>query len=170
MFAFRDAFHSKDAAKEEDIRIDGERVLAERGSLRRRGADERILKADLTADLIAMVETISLNSSMDLADLPAVRRSVLNYGLDDLTSITLGSESVDRIGANLRQALLDFEPRLSAATLVVERQEHDDDLDQRVRFQIRADMICRPFDIPIEFIAEFDTASSKIVVPRPPGS
>ena len=168
MFAFRDGAAARDAAKEEDVRVDGERVIAGRGSLRRRGADEAVLRQDLTDDLTAMVETINLASSVDLADLPAVRRSVLNYGLGDLTHVTLGSHGIDDIGLNLRQALLDHEPRLNAATLVVERQDQDDDVGQRVRFRIKGDMICRPFDVPVEFVAEFDASSSKIVVPRLP--
>ena len=66
MFAFRDAFEQRDATKKEDVRVDGERVVADRSLLRRRGTEEALLKRDLAIDLGALVDTINLASATDL--------------------------------------------------------------------------------------------------------
>jgi hypothetical protein len=34
---------------------------------------------------------------------------------------------------------------------------------------VSANMICRPLDVPIEFVAELDVGAAKIVLPQPIG-
>jgi type VI secretion system protein ImpF len=169
MFAFRDAFEQRDATKREDVRVDGERVVADRMLLRSRGTDEAKLKRDLAIDLGALVDTINLASATDIEGLSYVKKSVLNYGLDDLTHITVESNDVAEIGKQLKAAILHHEPRLSPDSLAVERAE-DDDVNQRVRFRVRAELLSKPLDIPIEFVAEVDVGSGKILLPRLAGS
>jgi type VI secretion system protein ImpF len=171
MFVFREAFEKKDATRVEDNRVNGERVIAERSSISRRGTQENLLKADLALDLSALSDTINLASVVDLSRFEYVRKSVLNYGLDDLQHITFGSDSTQEIIGNLKAALLQHEPRLNPEALVIEQAEkRDDDVNQKVRFKIRGELICRPLDIPIEFVAELDKASGKVAVPRLTGA
>ena len=169
MYAFRDAYEQRDATKRQDVRVDGERVVADRMLLRRRGTDEALLKRDLAVDLGALVDTINLASTADLEGLDYVKRSIVNYGLDDLTHIVIESSEVDSIATQLKSAILHHEPRLSPESLVVERAE-DDEVNQRVRFRVRAELLSKPLDIPIEFLAEVDVGAGKIILPRLPGS
>lgn len=168
MFAFRDAFSVGDAKKRLDQRIDGERVISERGSLKRRGADEALLKENLALDLMSLVNTIDLGSSLDLKDFDFVERSVLNFGLFDIAHLTSEEAGVLDVGRNLFAALLQHEPRLIRETLHIEREEGFDDVNQRIRFNVTAEMACRPFDVPIEFVAEVDVGSGKVVLSRLP--
>lgn len=172
MFAFRDANEKQDSQKAEDVRgIDGERVVSQRSSIRRRGADEALLKRDLGIDLGNLVDTINLDSSVDLTDRPYVKKSVLNYGIYDLTHVTITVDAGPEVMANLKSALLQHEPRLSPETLVIEPSEKlRDDVNQRLRFRVRADLICKPLDIPIEFVAEIDATSGKVLVSNPAGA
>jgi type VI secretion system protein ImpF len=119
MFAFREAFQQRDATKQEDTRIDGERVVADRSLLRRRGTEEALLKRDLAIDLAALVDTINLASATDLAGLGYVKKSILNYGLDDLTHIVIESREVDDLAKQLKSAILHHEPRLSPDSLLI---------------------------------------------------
>ena len=169
MYAFRDAFEKGDATKQENLVVDGERVLSTRGSLRRRAADETLLKRDLAIDLGALLDTIDLDSVEDLEGLDYVKKSVINYGLYDITHVTTGSSRIDALRGQLKDALLQHEPRLTPDTLGVERVIIKDDTDQRVRYQVSANMICRPLDVPIEFVAELDVGAAKIVLPQPIG-
>jgi type VI secretion system protein ImpF len=169
MFAFREAFEQRDATKQEDVRVDGERVVADRSMLRRRGTEESRLKRDLAIDLGALVDTINLASTADLDGLDYVKKSVLNFGLDDLTHITVESKAVENVARQLKAALLHHEPRLSPESLAIERSD-DDEVNQRVRFRVRAEMLSKPLDIPIEFVAEVDVGAGKILLPRLPGS
>jgi type VI secretion system protein ImpF len=171
MFAFRDAYEKRDASKGEDVRVEGERVISERSSLRRRGADESLLKRDLAQDLNALVDTIDFDSTIDLGDKPYVKRSVLNFGLYDLNHVLLTAETIDEVQENLKRALLVHEPRLNPETLVIERTgKANDHVHQRMRFNVHAELICKPLDIPIEFVAEIDPTSAKMLVSRPTGA
>lgn len=172
MFAFRDAYEKHDSLKEEDVRADGERVLTDRASLRRRSADEAYLKRDLSIDLANLVDTIDLASVIELDGLEYVQKSVLNYGLYDLTHVTLGGDDVARIADWLKSAVLQHEPRISPDTLSVEQvmDEVSDTNSQRVRFKVHAELISRPLDIPIEFVAEIDSSAGKMSIASLPGS
>lgn len=163
LYAFREAAAAGDARKA-DLRHDAEgaRILSQRASLRQRGANEAALKRNLNIDLDHLANTINLASVVDLDRYPAVRRSVLNFGIDDLTHMTVDSSDLLSLGAALRAALIAHEPRLVPDTLRVERRETDETNTQRISFHTHADMKCRPVDIPLEFVAEIDTGSGKV--------
>lgn len=170
LFAFRDAFSAGDARKRHEERVGGERVLSGRGSLKRRGADEALLKRNLAIDLLALVNTIDLGSAVELDELDYVSRSVLNFGLHDVAHLTSEEVGVDEIARNLSAALLQHEPRLNPETLEVAREDSFDDVNQRIRFTVRAEMACKPLDVPIEFVAEVDVSGGKVQLTRLPVS
>ncbi|MAU51672.1 MAG: type VI secretion system baseplate subunit TssE [Roseovarius sp.] len=163
LYAFREAAAAGDSRKA-DLRhdADGARILSQRASLRQRGANEAALKRNLNIDLDHLANTINLASVVDLEAYPAVRRSVLNFGIDDLTHLTVDSNDVLALGEALRAALIAHEPRLVPETLRVERRETDEDNAQRIGFHAHAEMKCRPVDIPLEFVAEIDVGSGKV--------
>src|SRR5690606_17935331 len=101
LFAFRDAFKEGDSRKRLDNRVGGERVVSERGSLKRRGADEMLLRENLAVDLMSLVNTIDLASAEDIDDFEHVGRSVLNFGLYDISHLTSEEAGVKDIGQNL---------------------------------------------------------------------
>ncbi|WEX10872.1 GPW/gp25 family protein [Chelativorans sp. AA-79] len=168
MYAFREAFEAGDSRKLVEERLGGERVVTSRASLARRGTDEVRLKRNLVIDLLALVNTVDLGSAVDLSDMEWVRQSVLNFGLPDITHLTSDEEGVDDIAKYLADALLQHEPRLDPDSLVVTRDEFFDDVEQRVRFRVSADMACRPADVPIDFVAEIDISSGKVLLSRLP--
>lgn len=169
MFAFRDAHEMRDATGVQNVVLDGEQLVADRGALRRRGAQESTLKQDLGVDLSALVDTVALESIEDLTGLPYIRKSILNFGIQDVASVTVGSNAEKLIGEQLKTALLAHEPRLRPESLSVSRTELEADSHQRTRYRVQAEMICKPLDIPVEFLAEVDAASGKVVLARLPG-
>jgi type VI secretion system protein ImpF len=168
MFAFRDAFSRGDASKRLDNRVAGERVIAERGSSRRRGADEALVRENFSLDLLSLVNTINLGSAVDLRGLDHVEKSVLNFGLPDITQMTSEDARVSDVSRNLLTALANFEPRLHRDSLRVERSETFDEVNQRIRFVVSGELSCRPLDVPIEFVAEVDVGSGKVQLTRLP--
>ncbi len=168
MYAFRDAFEAGDAHKRLEQRVGGERVVSGRASLKRRGADEVLLKRNLAIDLLALVNTIDLGSAVDLSDLEHVDRSVLNFGLPDISRLTGGESGVDAIAHDLAESLMRHEPRLNPETLSVQRDTAFDEVNQRIRFTVSAEMACKPLDVPIEFVAEVDVGSGNIQLTRLP--
>ena len=162
MHAFRDAFDAKDSKRRIDNRVGGEKVLSGRGSLKRRGASESILKHDLAIDLSSLVNTIDLGSAIDLEDFEFVSKSVLNFGLYDVSHLTSDEMAVNEIATDLVNALIQHEPRINKETLSVERSDQFDETNQKMRYEISAEMLSKPLDIPLEFVAEVDVASGKV--------
>lgn len=164
MHAFRDAFEAGDASKKLNQRVGGEKVISGRGSLKRRGADESILRKDLAVDLLSLVNTIDLGSAVDLEKFDYVSKSVLNFGLYDVSHLTSQEKAVEEIASDLMTALLQHEPRLNPETLNVERSAIFDESNQKMRYEISAEMLSKPLDIPIEFVAEVDVGSGKVQI------
>ncbi len=162
MHAFRDAFDAGDSKKKINERVAGEKVIAGRGSLKRRGANETILKRDLSIDLASLVNTIDLDSTEDLSDFDYVRKSVLNFGLYDVAHMTSDERRIDNIATDLVNALIQHEPRINAQTVNVERDHEFDETNQKMRYEISAEMLSKPLDIPLEFVAEVDIGSGKV--------
>jgi len=168
MLAFREAFQAGDSAKRIEERVGGEHVVSARGSLRRRGADEFLLKRDLATDLMSLVNTIDLGSAIDISDLDYVKRSIVNFGLPDLSALTSLEMGVDEIGRHLRNALLAHEPRLRPESIHIEQSTQVDDESHRVSFSVSAEMACNPLDLPTEFVAEVDIGSGNLRLTRLP--
>jgi type VI secretion system protein ImpF len=167
MSAFREAFEARDA-KDVQVRIvDGEKVIEGRQSRQRRG-DEVALKRDLAVDLLALVNTINLNSTLDLQEASYVRKSVLNYGLPDISHMTSLDASVEQIRDQLITALKTYEPRILPETLIVDKEIVKDDVNQRVRFAVSCEMFCTPVDVAMDFVAELEVSSGKINLSRLP--
>ena len=67
-------------------------------------------------DLGWLMNTGNLTSVQDLDAYPQVARSVLNYGVPDLSGLTVISADVVRVwNGSIRQAILRFEPRILPA-------------------------------------------------------
>lgn len=166
MSAFRDAFVARDAQKPVVQTVGGERVVPGRHASQRRG-DEAALRRDLSVDLIALLNTVELGATVDLGGLDHVGKSIINYGLRDIGRLTSEDNQVELISEDLRAALIHFEPRLNPESIQIERNETDD-VNQRIRFAVAAEMFCKPTDVAIDFIAELDVGSGKISLSRLP--
>jgi len=100
-----------------------------------------------------------------MTDAVYARKSVLNFGLPDISSLTIDTRELARIPDEIRAAVVNFEPRLASASLQIERDLTVDTIELRIRFLIRADLTCYPVQIPVEFVADI-VESGKIVVNR----
>jgi type VI secretion system protein ImpF len=166
MYVFRAAHEAKDATKKADLRNEsGDRVIAARRLRARHTITEPLLRREVSRDLDALLNSIALEASIDMAGAPYVRKSILNFGIPDLTRRTIDEIGVDDIPEEIRAAIVAFEPRLAAASLHIERDKQVDPAELKVRFIVRADLTCEPVHVPVEFIADvIDTG--KIVVNR----
>jgi type VI secretion system protein ImpF len=159
--AFRDAARAGDARRAEiGHSDDGARIVSQRSS--RLTSNEGQLRQSLDIDLGHLLNTVNLASSLDLDAYPNVRRSVLNFGMQDLVHLTTDSVKLMHLAESLRAALLAHEPRLDASTLHIVQQDDLDEVNQRIAFSVRADLLCRPVDVPLEFVAEIDVGSGKV--------
>jgi type VI secretion system protein ImpF len=166
MYVFRAAHEAKDAAKKVDLRNEaGDRIVAGRRLRARQAITESLLRREVSRDLEALLNTIALESTVDMTGVPHVRKSILNFGIPDVTRRTIDEVGVNDIPEEIRAAIVAYEPRLAAASLHIERDKSVDSAELKVRFIVRADLTCDPVHVPVEFIADvIDTG--KIVVNR----
>ena len=167
MFAFRAAHDKRDAKKTMDLRdATGQRVLASRRAATRAPISESGLRREVNSDVVDLLNTVNLDSALDLSDAPEVARSVLNFGFPDMTTRTIDENRLIEISRDIEQALRTFEPRLAADTLAVGRNPLVDAEALRLKFFIKADLRAEPLDVPVEFVAEVELDSGKIKVDR----
>ena len=165
MNVFRTAARERDAGKKEtEVTEDGGKVLSARSIERRHGAKQSTLRDHLAQDLGNLMGTIHLEAAQSLEGLPYVQKSVLNYGMLDMTRMTTEDFKSGSLVRDLRATLLAHEPRLIPETLVIKLRSLKADQQQRISFDIRAEMAARPVDVPLEFVAEIDTAAGKVAL------
>ncbi|WP_308917912.1 type VI secretion system baseplate subunit TssE [Jannaschia sp. LMIT008] len=138
---------------------------APRGDVRAQASrittDEAALRRNVTYDVENLTSTVRLDAVVPLDGHERVARSVLNFGLVDLSRAGASTASRMAIAAAIRQALLDHEPRLVPETLSVTlSSEHA--TDQRLTFDVTADIVADPADLPIDFVAEVDLGAGKM--------
>jgi len=97
-------------------------------SLQRRVLSLQEFKKNVMRDLEWLLNAGHLESRQDLSDYPQVKRSVLNFGMPDLSGMSASSVDDTTLEFVLRQAILNFEPRILPKSLkinVINRKEHD---------------------------------------------
>ncbi len=84
---------------------------------------KRRMREAVLRDLAWLFNTTRLNANMDPATLPYARKSVINYGLPALSGQVASSIDVSDLERAIRQAIIDFEPRILSSTLRVRALE-----------------------------------------------
>ena len=166
---FRDSVARRDARYGGRDYVEGERDLTQLSQKRREGAGEDALRRNLAQDLESLMNTIRLDVAVSLADHPRVAASIVNYGFQDMDSLWRNNRTPGALAAAIRLSLIRAEPRLRAETLEVRLADSEPTVDQRLSFEISAEMISDPTDIPMQFIAEIDPAAGKISMSRMQG-
>ena len=155
MHVFRAAHAAKDARKTIDIRDEsGNRVIAGRRLRPRLLITEPVLRKEVGRDLDALLNSIALESTVDMTNAPDVRKSIINFGIPDITHRTIDEAGVADIPDEIRLAIINFEPRLAADSVHVTHDTSVDRVELKVRFIVRADLTCDPVHVPVEFVAE----------------
>jgi type VI secretion system protein ImpF len=134
-----------DAAPDQDHEPASARVLS-RQQLR-----EAVLR-----DLGWLFNTTRLGGQSTFGRCDAAQRAVLNYGLPALAGATITTVDTLALEQAIRQAILDYEPRILAASLQVQAQLSDDLLEQHniVRIRIRGLLWAQP--VPVELLLRTD--------------
>ncbi|GAC1409287.1 MAG: type VI secretion system baseplate subunit TssE [Burkholderiaceae bacterium] len=117
---------------------------------------KRRLQEAVLRDLAWLFNTTQLGGRLNSGDFPYAQRSVINFGLPALSGETASTLDMVALEQTIRQAILDYEPRINPGSLKVEALASGDMLDQHniVSMQIRGDLWAHP--IPIELLLRTD--------------
>jgi type VI secretion system protein ImpF len=123
------------------------------------------LRAALLRDLAWLLNTGHLETLADLEDHREVKRSVLNYGIPDLTGLTIAGADTARIEKAVRQAIVDFEPRIAPETLRVSIETTEGETARRAMvFRIEGALWAKPSPQALYLKTEVDLDTGDVRV------
>jgi type VI secretion system protein ImpF len=116
-------------------------------------------------DLAWLLNCVHLEATDDLSAFPLVARSTLNYGMPETTGVPLANINVETMQKRVRQAVLDFEPRLVRNKLVVTVDKQSTVMNRNsLVFLIEGEMWARPVPQSIFVRTEFDLETGVVKV------
>lgn len=169
MHVFRDSAARRDSRDPDRHYQDGERDLTLRSQKRRDGTDEAALRHNIALDVASLMNTIRLGVCTDLSETPRVAKSIVNFGFQDMDTLWRDRRNPNDMAKSIRETLIANEPRLRPSSIEVKVDESATDSNQRLQFEIIAEMISNPSDIPLQFYAEVDPGAGKIALKRMQG-
>jgi type VI secretion system protein ImpF len=91
---------------------------------------------------------------------------VINFGLPSLSGETASTLDIVELENSIRQAIVDFEPRITPSSLQVEALVSEDQLDHHnvVSVQIRGDLWSQPVPIELLLRTELDLESGEVEI------
>jgi type VI secretion system protein ImpF len=153
-------------------RLTDEDPQATQEARERRVMTKRQLRQAVLRDLAWLFNATRLEAVVDLARLSFVRRSVVNYGLPALSGRAATSLDVTELERSVKQAIIDFEPRILPATLRVRAMLQASQLDHHnvVGVEIHGQLWAQPVPLELLVRTEIDLETGRVeiadLVPR----
>ncbi|NUO71546.1 MAG: type VI secretion system baseplate subunit TssE [Frateuria sp.] len=147
-----------------------DRLTDEEPGKQEESREKRVISATRLRDCVArdiswLLNCVSLGSGVELDDYPEVARSVLNFGIPDLTGMALAGVDASVLQRQLREALLAFEPRLTGSTLRVAVNTNTKRMDQQsLVFNIESEMWAQPIPLNLYLKTEVDLETGRFSV------
>jgi len=108
-------------------------------------------------DLGWLLNSVALDVCVDLKRFPEVQRSVLNYGLPDLSGHTSSTVDVVSVEKAIRAAILQFEPRIIRNSLKVKVHSNPDAMSHNsMVFEIEGAVFGQPSPFQVVLKSELD--------------
>ena len=126
---------------------------------------QRQLRRSLVRDLEWLLNTGKLDDIQSLQDFPYVQDAVINFGVPDVSGSMVTSLDVDKLAADLKRAIVTFEPRVNPRTLEVTGELAS--LESRrnaVIFEISAEMWGDPAPLHLMLKTEVDLETGQVAV------
>lgn len=123
------------------------------------------LKRSVLRDLAALLNTGSFEITQDLEAYPEVRKSVLNFGIMDLAGKTVSAIELGSIERKLREAILEFEPRILAQSLKVSVKVNREKMSQKtMSFLIEGQLWAQPLPVSLYLSTDLDLETGNVSV------
>lgn len=123
----------------------------------------RQLRESVLRDLQWLLNTGNLSATGELDGYPLIGRSVLNFGIPDLSGTTVTAMR-HKLEPMIRQAILDFEPRILKETLRVRALEADQMNRNAISFEIQGELWGQPLPTLLFLRSEIDFETGDVTV------
>lgn len=122
------------------------------------------LREIIQRDLSWLLNTTNAESSFDAEALPNVSRSVVNYGLREVSGEFSTTERAEKIRRSIQRAISTYEPRIIKGTVDVTLNPDGEGSDMMVALIIRADMWAQPLPLELYLRSQVDVTTGEISV------
>jgi len=123
------------------------------------------LRECVRRDLAWLFNATHLQTLQSLEDYPLVAHSVLNYGIPDLAGRTAASLATTELEQMIRQAILDFEPRLDRNSvrvrLILDAQKMS---HNALTFEVEAELWAQPLPLHLFLRTAVDLEGGSVEV------
>ena len=134
-------------------------------SRERRVLSLRRLREAVLRDLEWLLNTGHFETVVDLEDFPYVRSSVLNYGIPDLSGMTALSMSAETLEKQVRESIVNFEPRISPTSLKVRVAIAGDKMNRNsMTLEIEGELWAEPAPINLYLKTEVDLETGDVTM------
>ncbi len=129
------------------------------------------LRALVKRDLAWLLNTGHMEALQDLSDYPEVQRSVLNYGMPDLSGAAVSGLSSDQIERMVKTAILTYEPRILTNSLDIRSVVSPENMNRNaIVFEIVGQLWAQPMPTELFLKTEMDLESGDVDVVDAAGS
>ncbi|MCJ7814437.1 MAG: type VI secretion system baseplate subunit TssE [Xanthomonadales bacterium] len=123
------------------------------------------LRRSVLRDLAWLLNTGNPATTEDLTEYPQVENSVLNYGVSDLAGATVTGRNIPAMEREVRQAIVNFEPRILEKSLKVRIDSDDEKMSiKSVTFKIEGQLWAQPLPIALYLSTDLDLDTGGISV------
>jgi type VI secretion system protein ImpF len=124
------------------------------------------LRQAVLRDLAWLFNATRLEAVVDMTKAPLARRSVINFGLPAFSGRWASSLEVSDLERAMRQAIIDFEPRILPATLQIKALVETDRLDHHnvIGVEIRGHLWAQPVPLELMVRTEIDLETGKVEI------
>jgi len=124
------------------------------------------LREIIQRDLSWLLNTSNIENTFDPEVYPNVARSVLNYGLTEISGVFSTTERAEFIRRSIERAISVHEPRIIQGSVDVSLTPEDDGSDMTVSLNIRADMWAQPLPLELYLRSQVDVTTGEVSVER----
>jgi type VI secretion system protein ImpF len=110
------------------------------------------LRKSVLRDLNWLFNSAQMLRAEEAESWPLVKKSVLNYGLPPLAGLVASGIDVRKLERTLRQAILDFEPRILPDSVSVRAQLDSQSLDHHNVISLHIEALLWAQPVPIELL------------------
>ena len=122
-------------------------------------------KEAVIRDLSWLLNSVALDVCVDLDLYPEVQKSVLNFGLPDLSGRTSSSVDIHSIEKSIRQTIHQFEPRIIRNSLKVKVHSNPDAMSHNsMIFEIAGAVFGQPSPFQVVLKSELDLELGEFIL------
>jgi len=123
------------------------------------------LREGVLRDIAWLLNTVNLSSIEDLGAYPYVEKSVINFGMPDLSGHTLNSLELPELERVIKNTIINYEPRMIKNSLKVNVHSDESSMNRNsLVFDIEGELWAQPTPVHLFMKTELDLESGNVVV------